>query len=239
MYTGRTDSTRTTSRRPMSTRMSSDGLLRQSNGGVRLSRAEWWILSFVDDAREPLWLLAAEPGVPCGNRPHLGLGSSAASQVVLRMVRKGWIDVSIDNRIITKSSITASNVKRMVLQVRRDDEGEESWRSRLAYYGLTAKGGEIWEAFCMARWDRRVLAYTELDRNGVRLECVDKRWLKRTIPIIASVRGIPESACVWSVAMPWRVAYWKTLPKAFAVFIPGVSSLVEWVAIPWHWPKCL
>lgn len=86
-------------------------------------------------------------------------------------------------------------------------------------YGLTPKGGSLWESLAMPEWNRYIAYEASTDDNWetelVELTCADRLLAQRYIaglPYVGvEILGVPEGC---QQVAPWEATYWKTLRTA-------------------------
>lgn len=106
-------------------------------------------------------------------------------------------------------------------------------------YGLTAKGGALWESITSPNWDLYISGFaTTLDDNSEGTwKCItegsDRALIERCIDESGFATPVDPAAVVWTDFSPWQATYWKTLPHGYrAEYIgknvpPEESSLRE------------
>lgn len=83
-------------------------------------------------------------------------------------------------------------------------------------YGLTEKGGALWEEYSFPNWDRYV--YASYSVNDGEIISADKTLVERYLNL-HPYRGkfIISGSETWDILSPWQATYWKLLPIGYRV----------------------
>jgi hypothetical protein len=195
---------------------------------LRLSRGEYWLLEAVVEHALPLTVIALPDGPPWDrstidmslNKTGHGLSIPALQQTLLRMQRLGWIVfqsyVGNDKKI---RRLDAASVNH---EMRHPTVYEER-----AYYRLSAKGGDVFEAFARPDWSRYLSHETDPVHDNfdavegapehLILRASDENNLRMYLHELRHSYLLDEKTIRRSALVNWSANYWKTLPSGFEV----------------------
>jgi len=115
----------------------------------RLTRAEYWILESAGESFRPPSLLVSEDIEAHYNKPGHGLDRLALVDTLDRLVSGGLIGFA-DIRGAQNFEVPFTGQRD---RPRIEAALAESHPDKFTYYGLTAEGGRVWEAFARPDWD--------------------------------------------------------------------------------------
>jgi hypothetical protein len=171
---------------------------------VSLNRGEYWLLEAVVGWRIRLGGLDEESWYcPAHNREPHGMPLKVLVTTFNEMLSRGYFVFSDKN----DSPITSPNVEKLIKD-----------RNPVVWYGLTPKGGALWESFARPYWDLFIdqewSQPNEKDGRSTavlagmgekRLDCYVhfiKEWL-------ASKGFPPVEVLTRRQVKPWQATYWK------------------------------
>ncbi len=185
----------------------------------RLSRAEYWLLETVVEARVPLnWLGGDGDFITVLNKVSHGLDRAGIAAALDQMFEAGWLYAHWGRSELSfrpkRSEIEQALAAR--------DATFDGW----LYYGLTALGGDTWEAFARPRWERfvdEIFFDSEDDPHETAvLFAADRAQLERRFRWICELGFHPHSdhrpladTARWETLHPWQATYWKQLPIGY------------------------
>jgi len=186
-----------------------------------LDRDEFWLLTNAVESQLPFGILTL-PEWPHGDNPDAtidvvlnkrghGLDRRQLADTLLRMLGRGWIELS---RITQERRPPDSPDHSEMIQM-LDERG---LFCDGVYYGLTAKGGAVWEAFARPEWDRYVghtLEFADPDGDNTEVHeivATDRKRLRRYMEAVAYEMPIEAGSEDYTDILPWQATYWKSLP---------------------------
>lgn len=102
------------------------------------------------------------------------------------------------------------------------------------YYGLTKKGGALWESITSPDWTLYISASattfddeSDTDMWKCRAEGSDRALIERFISESSIAIPLDPGASVWTELSPWQATYWKTLPHGYRVDYTGKDAIEE------------
>lgn len=190
---------------------------------TRLTRGEYWLLETVVTSYSPLCFLDAEGYAPPSsiesmyNKPGHGLSREALLDTLVRLHDDGLIcfrpSGSDDFLPLTRDDIS---------EAARDPRRGRS--EQCLVYGLTALGGETWEAFARPNWDRFILIDWEHEQRSEHLTCANELRIHQYLRGLDTVVYDVDVSSVRVTAIgEWDATYWRKLPQ-------GYQAKVSWVA---------
>lgn len=203
----------------------------------RLTRGEYWLLETVVEARIPLcWLDWASMEEALNKQGH-GLDRPRLVYTLHQLFQSGLIETyrvhdSDKHFIPSRQQISAALSETHC-------PGQNP-----TFYGLTAKGGAVWEAFAAPTWQQFIdMGYQPLEASTTEIGqgiCTDRARLERYVDGL-SYTGITvdPSTMVWEELTPWQATYWKELPHGYQVTFSCQRSeeLWSWDKMPltYYW----
>lgn len=181
----------------------------------RLTRGEYWLLETVVDFRVPLHLLDAEGYSEdrsiesMFNKPGHGLARAQLIECLSELFRGGLIAVSTCAEGLPWLPTDAQVVG--ALGAKRSDKSA-------LYYGLTEKGGAIWEAFAVPDWNRFIFEDFDNEGHTGRVMCVTRLRLEHYLDCFRLNllnQTIDSDTVQIQACGPWQATYWKQLPHGF------------------------
>ncbi len=190
------------------------------SAGIRLARAEYWLLLRAATIRLPLRVIAAPEGPPWGgtiqeafNCDGHGLPRDALARTLQRLVRRGWIRLYRWHLATAQREPLAASRRAIAAGFDRrfDEDGRE-------FYELTPQGGAVFEAFARPDWDRYVEDGSPLDADEYlpderRIVAADRRRLDNYLRALRQEREVVAGSEVFRERADWQPVYWKP-PRA-------------------------
>jgi hypothetical protein len=188
----------------------------------RLTRGEYWLLSQAVFRRAYLPLLALPEGPPWHvstiqqalNTEGHGMDIAELAQSLRRMAQHNWISMGrlIDNDWVPVGCDLADINAALVHQ-------HGSWRNAV-FYGLTSRGGHVWELFARPRWDWYLDDHEEGPgddssapaNDGAKSRYViatDRARLDRYMWSMHHEVDVVAGSEILSEVPVWQLAYWK------------------------------
>jgi hypothetical protein len=151
------------------------------------------------------------------NRPGHGLSDAALSATVRRLFAQGLIDAVVIDPAECGESCTRTPVGLddgaidAALRERASPRERGCYRT---YYGLTAQGAAVWEAFAQPDWSLFIEASTEEEKRVTTVLCQDERALREFCETYGAWLGVALGDFEFDRVEPWQATYWKGLPFA-------------------------
>ena len=181
----------------------------------RLTRGEYWLLETVVDLRVPLHFLEADGYSENSsielmfNKPGHGLARAQLLECLHDLFHGGLIAVSTfadePPWLPTDEQMAAA------LCAKRSDKSA-------LYYGLTEKGGAVWETFAVPDWDRFILEDFDNENHTGKVMCATLWRLERYLGYFGLNlldQTIDSDTVQIQDCGPWQATYWKQLPQGF------------------------
>ncbi|GAA1030032.1 hypothetical protein GCM10009557_20620 [Virgisporangium ochraceum] len=174
-----------------------------------MDEAEFWLLDVVVLARVRLDWLLCEDLEEALNRPGHGLDPDALLDLMDRLFRGGVIyaagpvrngDRAESDRPLPRSEIEAAL------------DGSEPTVS----YGMTSRGGALWEAVTRPDWSRFLDELAGTDPDEVEVSGFDRDRVAAHLRRHTLWPIVPDSER-WEALIPWQATYWKTFPRGYRV----------------------
>jgi hypothetical protein len=187
-----------------------------------MTSSEYWLLDSVVEQRHPLSLLAMENVDAILDRPSHGMERGALIEQLAQLFGAG---------VLIATNETRGEFAPMPDEIAAVFEGALD-----ADYGLTAKGGQLWEEVSSPDWNRFVdgvfgesneageFEGTNHERVG-EFVCADLENLLRFIESLPFKGIAPHPPSLkWDELRPWQALYWKQLPSGHRARFLGVST---------------
>jgi hypothetical protein len=182
-----------------------------------MDKIEYWFLDAAIRLKIPFHWLSVSNVDELLNRPHHHLSLSDLVVVLERMFERGDLFLEYRNRHEPGDP--------MQVPSRREIEAalsmtHDQWIniSEQVFYGVTARGGALWEALSHPRWE-----YFYEERYGIdpyvgemtapTRDLIEERLA--LVPYDPFIKVIVPESVQWSVLQPWEATYWKQLPIGY------------------------
>ena len=166
---------------------------------------ERWVLEAAVDLKLPVRVITGPDAGQRLNRPHHGLDPEGVIEVLRRLLRQGAIALFRDGQ--DQHHQAEEDLRAVVEQGHAGPSPPGS-----CFYGLTASGGELWEAVAQPAWARYLDASYGIDPNDAEVICADPVRLNHYVSSkYQQYRPISGTVCRDHVK-PWQATYWKMLP---------------------------
>jgi hypothetical protein len=184
---------------------------------ARLTRGEYWILNAVVEARCPLcWLGGPRPSATFNTISGHGLSRGELVETLDELSARGWLsaDRCHRNEDRTESHTTPFAPDRESIDAVLDEPSLDRTVRSCVYYGLTAEGGAVWEAFASPDWSRYLDTLGGSCAEDDQSVCGLARWrIEHYLTLLADEGYFIDPASMgWSDRVPWEATYWKTFP---------------------------
>ena len=194
---------------------------------TRLTRGEYWLLETAVDALIPISFLCAENySKPDGivaqfNKPGHGLKRNDLVATLTSLFSNGLLEPFREDEPCAMSDKEIRSAL------------DEEWLAGNApnlLYGLTERGGTVWEEFAAPQWDRCIVDARDYETRTGTITCMDLRRLTRYVTHL-HLMGIDVQKETLTIEPrgAWSPTYWKDLPN-------GHEARFHWLSGP-H-PTC-
>jgi len=173
----------------------------------RFTRGEYWLLTLVVEAVEPLRILLHENACEALNVHEHGVEKEVLIDDLERLFSDGLVEAHGE---AWPGPVSPS---REQLVEALNEKGSGTWGP--PHYALSAKGGEQWEAFSRPSWDHYLTAFGSLEAESEwELVCPSRWILERYLENMSpdAREDLDDSSIQWDVLVPWEATYWKELP---------------------------
>jgi len=182
--------------------------------------AEFWILETAVKFGVPFSrIVGPRDGIEAQwNKPYHNLSRSDMLNLLDRLARDGDIVATDDGDIVATDDGDSEFIP--------DRQQIESWLvydhpgETKRWYHLTPQGGERWERFSCADWDRyHSFEWNWEEENVLEIAATTRENSERAFRYVVpwnSLRVFPESVGR-PIRHPWSATYWKTLEVGYAV----------------------
>lgn len=199
---------------------------------IRLSREELWLLYSVAYSPRPIWaLVLPEDGdefLSFWNRQHHQMSKTQALSAVHRMVVDGILEIKYH---AIDGCSTVDSLDGLLALLRNCNADDKS--SRDLYYSLTYKGGALLEQFVRPHWKFacvvKKLWSVDHEVVGCRYIAVSRERTEEFATKLAAELRMPVPQI--GVLQPWRVAYWKKLPRGYCVEFENFAGICGTAAL--------
>ena len=185
----------------------------------RLTRGEYWLLDVAVELRTQIRSLVHPQIEEFFNRQGHGLDRQELIGVLTRLFDNDLIEATHLDEDATSSMSGA--------QIEAAMEEEDRWHATC--YGLTATGGQLWEAFAAPSWNRYLdesSRYSEHDEDTMQI-CLTSANPDLIHSRISSLPVAAQATAITETLTPWRTTYWKTLPIGYCVSLTVDSAWCE------------
>ncbi len=183
-----------------------------------LTRGEYWLLETVAELCIPIWLLNSEGLELDLNKPSHGLTENLLITTLEKLFKEGLItahrfDHEEEDLVFSAEQIQAAFTDRQP--------------DKLYFYGLTPKGGQIWEAFARPNWNYHIDGGYQPDDDNFdiwfgEIICVQKDHLNNYFnSIVINQYDVDKKTIQWDIMEPWQATYWKKLPTGYRIRFYG------------------
>jgi hypothetical protein len=201
------------------------------NQEVSLTRGQYWLLEAAVECRSWLAGLNDEDFYrPALNRSSHGMSDDVLIRTLTAMLRDGVIEIVTrgDHKLLHPSEVELLEI----VNSRNSD----------VLYGLTSRGGALWESFAFPRWDRYMTdeGSEEVDESGRRQAVLLSlhegncgRFKNDLDRYLISKGRQPAEIVSRRVVAPWQATYWKQFDRGHEVvlkFAPIEDE--EWIDRP-------
>ena len=192
----------------------------------RLTRGEFWILNSLVETRYQLFCYAgpARWVRDVFNRQTHGLTETELLATLLRLFANGWIAGEETHGDRRSGDRRREPFEPTAGAIRAAFAGDFHHRpDPVVSLGLTAAGGEVWQAFASPRWERFVESWRKVERaldgkQPVTVRAADLDRGRRYLDLLRRTGDeVDPWAIEWREVRPFRATYWKTLPSGFEV----------------------
>jgi hypothetical protein len=189
----------------------------------RFSRAEYWLLENVVDRLFPLCHLGDSAFCSQLYKAGHGLDRQPLIELLHELFTAGLIAADRMSEEVPFAPTIAQIASAL------DEPGPTNNQDCL-FYGLTERGGALWEQFAFPDW-RRFISYRPGELTGMRQELVEEH-LKGMHHIGLRVLAGSER---WDLVQPWKATGWKTLPHGHRVsFAFTEDGYYDFDAVPYR-----
>lgn len=173
----------------------------------RLTRGEYWLLESVAEWQLFVELLNAENLESCLNKSGHGMGVEETIETFWHLYSAGLIFVSRG-----KGEVVALNREELAGRVTFPEPRSSGCQ---VYYGLTAEGGRLWEAFAAPKWECFIDASVGGDERREYHEAgAASKWrLEKYLSLVKQDQTVDDASIQWETCEPWQATYWKELPS--------------------------
>lgn len=182
----------------------------------RLTRGEYWILESVVEFQLPLGVLVNKEIELALNKESHGLDRKSLVKTLERLFAEGLITVHKDDNTFSLNAKQINNA----LNENHKIENYDEW----LYYGLTAKGGKVWEAFAKPDWNNFIDAssttsddYDETRICEAEIICAVKEHVEDYFNTPDIEEELISESDIWDELTPWQATYWKQLSTGYRV----------------------
>jgi hypothetical protein len=193
---------------------------------LRLSRGEYWLLNNAIRAWTPFYNLADEPSklaVDYNKKPH-GMSRSELIDTLTDLFDRGWI--------VAPEGDAAGDPP---VQLSRETITSYIDQRQFGWYGLTALGGAVWEAFAVPDWARYIDISWGNPADGGEL-IGGSHDLVRLYLLTVHYFGyhVVAGSQRQEEIRPWHPTYWKLLPVGYRTRFDFTyeKTHVDWGEIP-------
>lgn len=185
----------------------------------RLTRGEYWILEAVVTFQFSLSLLVNEEIEMHLNKESHGLDRKPLVEILERLFAAGLIEAHKESDLDNTYSLNSDQID-IALNVNSKIENYNNG----VYYGLTAKGGRVWEIFAKPDWnnfiDESSTTSDDYDETGIwesEIICAVREKVEDYFNTPDTEEEIILETVIWDEIKPWQATYWKQLPIGYRV----------------------
>ncbi len=169
-----------------------------------MDNAAYWLLTSVVELKYPISILVSENIELHFNRESHGLHHQELMSLLNKLFQHNYLSACVQGSSCDFTPTTE--------QVAAALRGEAS-----LYYGLTLKGGALWEDLSKPQWD----LYIVESRDGegtVEIASANRDLVEECLSLEID-RGyqVDTKTAKWSTQIPWQATYWKLLDKGYVV----------------------
>lgn len=193
---------------------------------LRLTRGEYWLLTQAVRFKLPLSLLSLPEGPPWDvatidmalNCPGHGMGFDELVRTLHELFERDWITLKPGHGKPVPRVWDAATI--------RAELSERQAHHRSAYYGLTSRGGRVWERFARPEWCRLIehewddpdeidaggaLDYHEQAQRwqGMHVIAAQSDLLDQYMRAVRIEYEIAADSERFDALDDWRLVYWK------------------------------
>jgi len=172
------------------------------------------LLDYVSELRSPVYFLTRDDADEIFNMPKHNLLLNDLQSCIKRLLDRQLIEVSVDNINATY------DISIITLWLTGENHFRHD-RRKIPFYGLTEKGGLIWEeAFC-PEWN----SYSKIESSELSQEtCIGGYELTIEAGSLSSLETMISNLhdCLGElprierlILEPWHPVYWKTVQKGY------------------------
>ncbi len=183
---------------------------------IGITKAEYWLLDLVLDMWFPVAMLS-EDVEHFLNRPNHGLSSSELVDALCKLFSEEYIVARKSDKKTMGRQLTLDKetLIELIIHKSRDDIFD-------FVYGLTEKGGLVWEQLSNADWNQYKYISLDTDENGndvLLFSCTSPEVRDQFLYFYATyTERIPILGTTKIKTLePFQVNYWKVLPVGYQI----------------------
>ena len=182
-----------------------------------MNKIEYWFLDAAIRLKIPFHWLSASNVDEILNRPHHHLSISELLVVLERMFERG--DLFLEYRDRGSQGYTTQEPSPSEIEAALNLTHKE-WidQSQDVLYGVTDRGGTLWETLSRPQWDRFFDEGYGIDPYEGEMAASTRGLIEERLELIpydTSLKAIVPESMRWSVLQPWEATYWKQLPVGY------------------------
>jgi hypothetical protein len=179
----------------------------------------YWFLDAAIRLKIPFhWLSAGTVGEML-NRPHHNLAAAELLAVLERMFERGDLFLEYGDRSGQRHQTQAPSWSEIEAALYKSHAAQMEG-SEYVFYGVTDRGGALWERLSHPQWDLFFEEGYGTDPYEGEMTASTRAFIEQRlafIPYDPVIGAILPGSVRWSVLQPWQATYWKQLPLGYRI----------------------